>query len=128
LESLATWLISNISPDYGRLLENLIATELKKRSLAEGIKIYYWKGREQEEVDFVIQEGLRVTQLIQVCWSVENSRTREREVRSLLKASRELNCNVLKVITNDYESTDHVSWFGIEGEVEFVPARKWLMK
>jgi hypothetical protein len=116
------------SPDYGRLLENLIATELKKRSLAEGIKIFYWKGREQEEVDFVIQEGLRISQLIQVCWSVENSRTREREVRSLLKASRELNCIVLKVITNDYERTDHASWFGIKGEVEFVPARKWLMK
>jgi uncharacterized protein len=115
------------SDDYGILLENLVAIELKRRSLQNGSNLFYWKGREQEEVDFVIQQNTSVTQLIQVCWNTEQVKTKEREVRSLLKASRELKCNELIVITNDYENREAVSWFGIEREVEFVLARKWLL-
>jgi hypothetical protein len=115
------------STDYGKLLENLVAIELKKRSLREGSRLYYWKGRDQEEVDFVIQQGMQISQLIQVCWSAGQARTLDREVRALLKASRELNCNRLIVVTNDYEEQSTFSWFGLKGEIEFIPARKWLM-
>jgi predicted AAA+ superfamily ATPase len=115
------------SADYGKLLENLIAIELKKRSLEKGWNLFYWKGREQEEVDFVVQQNNVVSHLIQVCWSTDQERTKEREIRSLLKASRELNCNNLLVITHDFESREKVSWFGLEGEIEFIPARKWLL-
>ncbi len=116
------------SNDYGKLLENVIAIELKKRSLRDGNQLFYWKGREQEEVDFVIREGTRISQLIQVCWSAEQFRTRDREIHSLLKASRDLECNRLVVITNHEERLEKVSWFGLEGEVEFIPARKWLLR
>ena len=113
--------------DFGKLLENVIATELKKRSLEKGTQLFYWKSREHEEVDFVIQEGLRITQLIQVCWTTEQSHTHEREVRALLKASKELRCGRLMVITNNQETREHVNWFGMEGEIEYIPARKWLL-
>jgi uncharacterized protein len=113
--------------DYGKLLENTVGIELKKRSLESGSQLFYWKGRDQEEVDFVIGEGLKVKQLIQVCWSAEQTRTHVREVSALLKASKELNCDRLIVITNDYEGREHIRWFGLEGEVEYVPARKWLL-
>jgi len=116
------------SNDYGKLLENIIAIELKKRSLCDGNQLFYWKGREQEEVDFVIREGTRISQLIQVCWSAEQSRTLDREIHSLLKASWDLKCNHLVVITNNEERLEKVSWFGLEGEVEFIPARKWLLR
>jgi predicted AAA+ superfamily ATPase len=115
------------SPDYGKLLENAIGVELKKRSLESGSQLFYWKGRDREEVDFVVREGLNITSLIQVCWSAGQSRTHDREVRALLKASKELNCDRLLVITNDYEGKEHVHWFGLEGKVEFIPARKWLL-
>ena len=116
------------SADQGKLLENLIAIELKRRSLQNGWNLYYWKGREREEVDFVVQQNTVVTYLIQVCWSFEHQKTKEREVRSLLKASRELSCNNLIVITNDFESRESASWFGIEGVVEFIPAKRWLVQ
>ena len=79
-------------------------------------------------MDFVIREGTRISQLIQVCWSAEQFRTRDREIHSLLKASRDLECNRLVVITNHEERLEKVSWFGLEGEVEFIPARKWLLR
>ena len=99
-----------------------------KRSLQDNSKLFYWKNRDQEEVDFVIQQGTKIIDLIQVCWSFDQARTREREVRSLLKASRELRCNRLLVITYDEERREKFSWFGFEGEVDFVPARKWLLR
>jgi predicted AAA+ superfamily ATPase len=117
-----------ISNDYGKLLENLVAIELKRRSLQAGWNLYYWKGREQEEVDFVIQQNNKVTSLVQVCWDVEQVRTKEREVRSLLKASRDLKCSDLIVITNDFEGRESFSWFGIDGEIRFIPARTWLLE
>ena len=118
----------HFSEDRGKLLENVIAIELIKRSLRDGSKLFYWKNRDQQEVDFVIQQGTQITDLIQVCWNLEQARTREREVRSLLKASRELRCNRLLVITYNKESRQKFSWFGFEGEVDFVPARKWLLR
>lgn len=117
----------HFSEDWGKLLENAIASELTKRCLHDGSKLFYWKGRDQEEVDFVIQQGTQITKLIQVCWDSSHLRTREREVRSLLNASRKLRCNQLMVITYDEEIREKFTWFGIEGEIEFVPARKWLL-
>lgn len=117
----------HFSEDWGKLLENTIASELTKRCLHDGSKLYYWKGRDQEEVDFVVQQGTQITDLIQVCWDSTKMKTREREVRSLLKASRMLRCSRLMVITYDEEILEMSSWFGIEGEIEFVPAWKWLL-
>ncbi len=115
-----------LAPDFGKLLENLVAIELKRRSLQQGWNVFYWKGREQEEVDFVVRQGTAVTQLIQVCWDPEQAKTKDREIRALLKASRELKCANLTVITNNYEGNESDSWFGIDGQIEFIPARKWL--
>jgi len=117
----------HFSEDKGKLLENMIASELNRRCLYKGLKLFYWKDRNQDEVDFVIQEGTKITQLIQVCWDSRNMKTREREVRALLKASRKLNCNKLIVITYDEESSEDLNWFGFSGKVQFVIARKWLL-
>ena len=118
----------HFSDDHGKLLENVVATELMKRSFLDRSKLYYWKSRDQHEVDFVIQQGNKVTNLIQVCWTSEKVHTQDREVRSLLKGSKELRCNRLLVITYDEKYIQMFNWFGIEGEVEFVPAREWLLQ
>jgi predicted AAA+ superfamily ATPase len=39
------------------MLENLIASELMKNQRRDGFKVYFWKGPNQEEVDFVVQKG-----------------------------------------------------------------------
>ncbi len=115
------------SNDWGKLLENAVATELFKRCLYEGSKLFYWKDRDQQEVDFVVQSGTQVSELIQVCWDVTQTKTLDREVRSLLKASGKLKCDRLLIITMEEEKTEEFSWFGVQRNIEFVPAWKWML-
>ena len=90
--------------------------------------IYYWKSKAQEEVDFVIKQGLKVTQLIQVCYDIDDIKTREREIKALIKAGKEFNCTNLIIITANYEAEEHVTWFGNNGKIQFIPLTKWLLK
>jgi predicted AAA+ superfamily ATPase len=114
------------SSDIGKLYENIVAITLRKRELDGKLEFYFWKGPRQEEVDFVVKEGLRVSQLIQVCRDVEDPKTKNREVRSLLKASEELKCKNLLLLTETAEHEEDASWFGVRGKIRFVPLWKWL--
>lgn len=116
-----------ISPDFGRLYENAVAQELKKEEFDNKIKLFYWKNQQQEEVDFVVQQNTTIKQLIQVCFDIKNVKTKEREVRALLKAGEDTKCKNLLVITEDYEAEEKTEWFGIKGKVKFVPLWKWLI-
>ncbi len=119
-----TAISTKFSRNYGRLYENIVAVKLSRKS---GSSIYYWKSLQKEEVDFVVKQGLRVRQLIQVCYDIEDTDTKEREVRALLKASKELKCRNLLVITEDYESEEQESWFGTKRKIRYVPLWKWLL-
>ncbi len=59
------------SEDNGRLLENLVFIELKRR----GKEIYYHA--QKHECDFLIKEKNRIVEAIQVSWSIHNPTTRE---------------------------------------------------
>ena len=48
------------SENRGRLLENLVAVELKRRAVTIGTELFFWKNVEQEEVDFVVKQGNRI--------------------------------------------------------------------
>ena len=114
------------SGERGRSYENLVAIELKRRASEDAFEFYYWKNVQQEEIDFVIVKHGKIAALMQVSADVSGDRTKEREVRALLKGSKELKCTNLIVLTEDYESEEEVSWFGITGRVQFVPLWKWL--
>jgi len=76
-------------------------------------------------VDFVVKDGLKIKQLIQVCYDIDDPGTRERELKSLVKASKELNFkgDDLRVITWDYEAEEE-----FKGKViKFAPLWKWLL-
>lgn len=75
----------------------------------------------------MVKEGLKVSQLIQVCYNLENTKTKEREIRALLKASEELKCKDLLIITEDYEGEEPAEWFGMKGKIRFIPLWKWLL-
>ncbi|MFQ6136991.1 MAG: ATP-binding protein [Candidatus Hydrothermarchaeales archaeon] len=112
------------SKDYGRLYENLVAIELcRKRAENPLIEIYYWKNQHRE-VDFVVKQGLRVKQLIQVCYDIEHYDTKEREVKALIKGSKELRCGNLLVITEDYEADEKIGG----KKIKYVPLWKWLLQ
>ena len=115
------------SSDLGKLYENLVAIRLHRLQLAGALELYLWKGQRQEEVDFVIKVGLEVVQLLQVCVSVDDPRTRQREVRGLLKASEELTCDELVILTENTEKEETASWYGREGRIRYVPMWRWLL-
>ncbi len=114
------------SPDTGKLYENLVAIELKKLEMRGLASIYYWKNPQHEEVDFVVKRGDKI-QLIQVCYNIEDPKTKEREIRALIKASKELKCRNLLVITEDYEAKEQASWFGVKRKIKYIPLWKWLL-
>ena len=114
------------SPDTGRLVENLVAVALRKRALDGTCELFFWKDAQQREVDFVIKEGRRVTQLIQVCWDLTAASTREREIRDLLRAGAALSCERLLVLTADTDSEEEVEWYGRKGRIRLLPVWRWL--
>lgn len=115
------------TPDIGRLYENIVAIKLKKLEIQNKANLYFYKSVKGEEVDFVLKEGLNITQLIQVCSDMTDIKTKEREIRSLVKAGKELRCKNLLVITDDYEDEEKASWFGIKAKIKFIPLWKWLL-
>ena len=115
-----------VSENRGKLYENLIAIALWKLRLLGTASVYYWKNPQQEEVDFVVQQQNRVVALIQVCADLQDEKTRSREIRALLKASRELKCDNLFILSEQEEKTETSEWFGMKGTIRYVPLWKWL--
>lgn len=114
------------SPDRGALYENLVAISLKKEELSGRISLFYWKSPQNEEVDFVVKEGLRIKRLIQVCSDISNPKTLNREMRALIKASRELHCDEL-VLLNDRENRiETFKWQNAERAIKIMPLYQWL--
>jgi predicted AAA+ superfamily ATPase len=112
------------SENLGKILENSIAIELQRRKEKNfHLEAYYWKDAQQNEVDFVIKEKTKVRQLIQACYDVSNFKTKEREVKSLLKGSKELKCNNLLILTWDYEGEEKVN----NKKIKFIPLWRWLL-
>ena len=112
------------SENKGRLMENLVFIELLRRDSYGHVRgISYWKDHQQREVDFVVREGFNIKELIQVCYNIDDFNTRNRELKSLVKASKELKCSNLLVVTWDYEAVEEFKG----KEIKFIPLWKWLL-
>lgn len=113
------------SENLGKLMENLVAIELLRRKSYwhPDLEVYYWKDHQQREVDFVLKEGLKIKQLIQVTYSSGKDEIERREIKSLLKASEELRCKDMLLITWDYEGKENIKG----KEIKFMPLWKWLL-
>lgn len=91
------------SENLGRILENVVFLDLKRRSGKEGYEIFYYK--KSVEVDFVIYKNRKVEALIQVGFSIGNDKTRNREMKALVQAGQELSTSMLFIVTMDEEKT-----------------------
>jgi predicted AAA+ superfamily ATPase len=107
------------SEDIGRAIENLVFIELKRRS--SQTEIYYWKNR--GEVDFVVKNGMKVEELIQVCYSI-NEETEKREVSALVEALDEFGLVEGLIITDDIEKEEEIGG----RRIVFMPLWKWLLE
>jgi predicted AAA+ superfamily ATPase len=114
------------SENRGALYENLVAIALKKEELSGRNSIFYWKSSNNEEVDFVVKEGLRVSRLIQVCADISNPQTMKREMRALIKASQELNCNDLLLINDRIDRVETFKWQDAKRQIRLMPLWQWL--
>ncbi len=115
---LANVVSMSFSEDRGRLLENAVFLELKRR----GKQLFYYK-TPLCEVDFVIREGGRDKELVQVCWDLSDSATKARELKALKKAAIDLKLDKATVVTVDQKET--IMHEGLK--VEVVPAHEWFI-
>lgn len=111
------------SPNYGKLMENLVFTELIKSGCRPNLDLFYYKTKNGKEVDFVIRRGIQVESLLQVAYQADDVGVLSREVSALAGAAKELNCRNLLVLTWDYEAIESVNKL----EIKFVPLWKWLL-
>lgn len=114
------------SEDKGKLTENIVFLELQRKTNSNNnplLEVFYWKDYQQREVDFVIKEGTQINQLIQVTHELTEE-NEKREIRSLLKASIELNCDNLLMITWDQDGEMEKE----EKKIKQTQLWKWLIE
>ena len=98
----------NLSENLGRLLENQVFVELLRRGYIPGKTLFYYRTRNDKEIDFVTRKGAKVERLIQVCYDMNSEKTRKRELDSLVEAAEELHCENILIITNSQE--EKIEW------------------
>ena len=123
--SIDTGLIEALSPgsskNLGRIMENVVAVNILRREPRENV--FFYLTPRHEEVDFVIREGMKIKQLIQVTHASGRDEIERREIKSLVKASNEFGCKDLVIITWDYEDE-----MNIDGKtIKCIPRWKWLL-
>lgn len=107
-----------------RLLENLVFVELVRRGFKPNLDLFYYQTRSGTEVDFLVRNGSKNLELIQVTQNLSALKTRERELRALRQASEELKASHLTIITMDTEETIKESG----SKIRVVPCQQWLME
>jgi len=110
---------SGILVNSGHLLENLVFTQLRRQYQA----IYYYRTHTGKEVDFIVSDRNRPRRLVQVCYTLADPRTRQREIAALLEAMAELGLRESSLVT--WGEADEVR----DGEraIDVIPAWKFLI-
>ena len=103
----------NFSPNKGKLLENLVAIELRRR----GKEFFYYRNR--GECDFIVMNGERPESAIQVCWEI-NEKNRQREVGGLREAMKSLGVQDALILS-------HEGVAAID-EISQTPVWRWLLR
>jgi len=124
--SVDTGLSKRVSFEVGKrtgdLLENIVYLELKRRFE----EIYYFKTAQNYEVDFLVKQREKITHLIQVSLTLEDEKTKKRELRALVKSATELkhtSHTKLMLLTMDESIIEEFD--GVE--IEVVNVFEWLL-
>lgn len=95
----------SLSDNLGHLLENQVFIELLRRGYDIEKTMFYYRSRNDKEVDFVLRNGTRIERLIQVCYDMSEQKTEKREVGSIIECAGELKCQNLVIVTNSDKRT-----------------------
>ena len=102
------------SEDEGRLAENLVFIELKRKQR----EIYYWKGK--GEIDFVIKNKDNSLDLINVCYNDEIPKREADSIAEFIEKHPKIKRNKCIILTKDIEKKDK--------NIEYIPLWKWLLE
>ena len=105
---------SSFSQDKGKMLENLVFINLRKKYK----NIYYFQ--EKGECDFVIKKGTKITKAIQVCFDL-NEDNKNREIRGLLEALEKFNIKEGVILTYKQEDQFNIN----NKKIKVLPVWKW---
>jgi uncharacterized protein len=117
-QALVTRLGFLFSEEKGRLLENIVFIELKRR----GNEVYYFSAK--NECDFLIRRGTQITSAIQVCYSFDTQETKTREINGIREAMKTYSLSEGLILTNDTEeeiTSDSQT-------IRVVPVWKWALQ
>jgi hypothetical protein len=106
--------------DIGHHLENMVYVELRRR----GLEVDYYLTESGREIDFVITDRGAPTGLVQVCASLSEAGTRDRELSAIEEAARETGIDTASIVTLHDQGTVDVA--GVEVRIE--PAWRWLLE
>ena len=95
----------SLSDNLGRLLENQVFIELIRRGYDVEKTMFYYRSRNDKEVDFVLRKGTQIERLIQVCYDMSSPKTEKREVDSIIECAEELKCSNLVIVTYNDKRT-----------------------
>lgn len=105
------------SADSGRILENIVFLELKRR----GHENFYFSG--QNECDFISKTPENIYIPSQVCHDLHEG-NREREIRGLTEACMHLNVREGFMLTGNEEDEIHVN----DVRITVIPVWRWLLQ
>ncbi len=109
----------NATENKGIYLENLVFIELKRR----GCEVYYYS--DKKECDFIVRQGLRITDAYQVTLNMQDSNTRSREIAGVTEAMHAYSLSKGYILTLEERETitteDNLT-------IEVVPVWEWLLQ
>ena len=108
------------SDDAGRMLENIVFIELKRKNY----DIYYHN--EKKECDFVVCKQNKIRELIQVCFDLSDLETREREINGLVDAMNDYKITSGTIVTLAETDEINMSHQGKKIKIKVIPIWLWL--
>lgn len=106
--------------NIGWRLETNVLNHLVMKSKNEGWDVYYLSER-SGECDFIVCDGNKVLQCIQVSYDISSKKTRQREINGLLLAYKHTKCDNLLLLT-DHEYDD-IKDGGVQ--IQIRPVYEW---
>ena len=108
--------------DFGRMLENIVFLELKRRNY----EVYYYQ--EKRECDFIIFSDKKIKGAIQVSKDITGQSTREREINSLLEALEYFSLSEGTIITEGAEFIEKIEKNNQHFKIIGISAWRWLLE
>ena len=118
---LANAISFRFSEDQGRILENIVHNELKRRNE----EIYFHK--QKYECDFIIKKDLKISQAIQVTKSLDDPEVKKREIRGLLEAINTYKLHEGLILTMEEEGLEEIHEENLRMQIKILPTWKWLL-